>query len=515
MLIGIIIGSVVGVLILLVLIMGYTKAGPDEAIMISGLGKSKILIGKAGFRFPFLQRKDKLHLKAFQVDVKTNEAIPTKDYVNITVDAVANLKISDQPEILKRAFQSLLCISEADRAAQVQQVLQGNLREIIGTVSIEELVRDRQNVATQVTNNVIPDMAKLGIELINFNIQNFNDDDNVIINLGAENIANIAKQAAIAKALAEKDVTIAQANAQEIANKAKVDSSTKILTQNTELSLKESELKQKADTAKAVADAAYSIEQQKRQSEINIAEVNANIAKREREVDLGNKEVELKEKRLNAEVNKVADAEKYKIQMEADADLYSRQKAAEAEKYELEQKAEMRKIEAEAEMYAKAKAAEALKIEAEAKKQAALDEAMGIKAKGEAEAEAILKKAEAMKQYGEAATLQLILESDVLPKVVEAYSKPMAEALSHIDSITMYGEGNTAKLNEEITKNGTQIFDGLEKATGLDIKSLLAGYLGGKLIEAGKKTEVQPVILEKTVVEKKVPAATTSSTVKK
>ena len=513
MLVGIIVGSVVGLLLVIFIIMGYTKAGPDEAIMISGLGKSKILIGKAGFRLPFLQRKDKLHLKAFQVDVKTNEAIPTKDYVNITVDAVANLKISDQPEILKRAFQSLLCISEADRAAQVQQVLQGNLREIIGTVSIEELVRDRQNVATQVTNNVIPDMAKLGIELINFNIQNFNDDDNVIINLGAENIANIAKQAAIAKALAEKDVTIAQAEAHEIANKAKVDSSTKILTQNTELSLKESELKQKADTARAVADAAYSIEQQKRQSEINIAEVNANIAKREREVDLGNKEVELKEKKLNAEVNKVADAEKYRIQMEADADLYSRQKAAEAEKYELQQKAEMKKIEAEAEMYAKSQAAEALKIEAEAKKQAALDEAMGIKAKGEAEAEAILKKAEAMKQYGEAATLQLILESDVLPKVVEAYSKPMAEALSHIDSITMYGEGNTAKLNEEITKNGTQIFDGLEKATGLDIKSLLAGYLGGRLIDS--KKDNTPVVIEKTVVEKKVPVATTSTTTTK
>ena len=486
----ILIGAIVLALLLIILVVGYTKAGPDEAIMISGCGKTRILIGKAGFRWPFIQRKDKLHLKAFQVDVRTNEAIPTKDYVKVTVDAVANLKISDQPDVLKRAFQTLLCISESNREAQVQQVLQGNLREIIGTVSIEELVRDRQNVATQVTNNVVPDMAKLGIELINFNIQNFADDDNVIINLGAENIANIAKQAAIAKAQAERDVVIAQSAANEIANKAKVESSTKILAQNTELSLKESELKQKTDTAKAVADAAYSIEQQKRQSEINIAEVNANIAKREREVDLGNKEVELKEKRLNAEVNKVADAEKYKIQMEADAALYARQKAAEAEKFELQQKAEMQKIKAEADMYEKSKAAEALKIEAEAKKQAALDEALGIKAKGEAEAEAILKKAEAMKQYGEAATLQLILDSDVLPKVVEAYSKPMAEALSHIDSITMYGEGNTAKLNEEITKNGTQIFAGLEKATGLDVKSLLAGYLGGKLIE-NKKPEVK------------------------
>ena len=479
----------IGAVVLILLILfaaGYTKAGPDEAIMISGLGKKKILIGKAGYRLPFFQRKDKVHLKAFQVDVRTNEAIPTKDYVNITVDAVANLKISDKPEILERAFQTLLCISEKDRGAQVQQVLQGNLREIIGTVSIQELVRDRQNVATQVANNVVPDMAKLGIELINFNIQNFNDNDNVINNLGAENIANIAKQASIAKAQAERDVIIAQSEANEIANKSKVEANTKILQQNTELSLQQSALKQKTDTAKAVADAAYAIEQQKRQTEINIAQVNAAIAKREREVDLGNKEVELRERQLQAEINKKADAEKYKAQMEADADLYSRQKAAEAKKFELEQQAEMIKIQAEADKVAKQKAAEALQIEAEAKKQAALSEAEGIKAKGEAEAEAILKKAEAMKQYGEAATLQLILDSDVLPKVVEAYSKPMAEALSHIDSITMYGEGNTAKLNEEITKNGTQIFSGLEKATGLDIKSLLAGYLGGKLIENGK-----------------------------
>ena len=106
----------------------------------------------------------------------------------------------------------------------------------------------------------------------------------------------------------------------------------------------------------------------------------------------------------------------------------------------------------------------------------------GLDKLSKAEADAILAKAEAMKQYGEAATLQLILDSKVLPEMVKAYSEPMAAAMSQIDSITMYGEGNTAKLNEEITRNGTQIFAGLEKATGLDIKSLLAGYLGGKLI---------------------------------
>lgn len=157
----------------------------------------------------------------------------------------------------------------------------------------------------------------------------------------------------------------------------------------------------------------------------------------------------------------------------------------------------MEKIKAEAEKVARTKAAEALKIQAEAEaaaqiakanalREAALAEAKGIEAKGKAEADAIKAKADAMKQYGEAATLQLILDSNVLPEIIKAYSEPMASAMSKIDSITMYGEGNTAKLTEELSKNGNQIIDGLQKATGLDIKSLIAGYLGGKLIEKKK-----------------------------
>ena len=204
-------------------------------------------------------------------------------------------------------------------------------------------------------------------------------------------------------------------------------------------------MKKQTDTAKAVADAAYDIEKQKRLEEINVAEVNANIAKREREVELGNKEVELQERKLDAEINKVADAKRYAAKIEAEANLYTRQKAAEAEKYELQQKADILRIQAEAE-------AAALVAKANADKEAALLEAQGIEAKGKAEADAIKAKAEAMKQYGEAATLQLILDSNVLPEIVKAYSSPMAEALSRIDNITMYGEGNTAKLTEELSK---------------------------------------------------------------
>ncbi len=466
---GIIIGVVAIVAVIAILFaMSYVKAGPDTAIMVSGAGKKKILIGRAGIRIPFLQRTDKLSLKAFQVDIKTEEAIPTKEFININVDGVANLKVSSDPELLAKAFESILNMDERELQNQLQQVLQGNMREIVGTVEIKELVRDRQGVANKVKENVVPDMAKLGIEVVNFNIQSFSDDNKVIENLGIDNISQISKDAAIARANAERDIAIASSAASEIANKAKVESQTKIVQQNTEFELQAAALKQKSDTAKAQADAAYDIERQKRQEEINVAEVNANIAKREREVELGNKEVELKEKQLNAEVNKVAEAKKYAAQQNAEADLFTRQKAAEA-----------LQIQAEAEANAKI-------ARANAEKEAALAEAQGIEAKGKAEADAIRAKAEAMKQYGEAATLQLILDSNVLPNIVEAYAKPMSEAMSKIDSITMYGEGNTAKLTEEISKNGTQIFDGLQKATGLDIKSLLAGYFGGKLISKAK-----------------------------
>ena len=498
---GLTIGIIIGVVLLIILfITGYVKAAPDTAIIISGAGKRKILIGKAGFRVPFLQRIDKLSLRVFQVDIKTDEAIPTSNFINIRVDGVANLKISSDPELLDRAAEAILNMNEADLIKQVQQVLQGNMREIVGTVDIKKLVQDRQGVANSVKENVVPDMAKMGIEVVNFNIQSFSDDNHVIENLGIDNIAQISKDAAIAKANADRDVTIAKSQAEEAANSSRVEANQKIIEQNTALSLKESALKQQTDTAKAQADAAYKIEEQKRQQEINIAQINAEISKRERMVELENREVEIQEMKLAAEINKVADSKKYAAQQEAEADLFTRQKAAEAAKFELEKEAEMQKIKAEADKVAKEKEAEALKIQAEAEaqaqiakanamKEAALAEAQGIEAKGRAEADAIKAKAEAMKLYGEAATLQLILDSGVLPDIVNAYSKPIAEAMAQIDSITMYGEGNTAKLTEEISKNGTQIFDGLEKATGLDIKSLLAGYLGGKLISKDKEQE--------------------------
>ena len=463
---------VVAVVVLILLLIGvsYVKAPPNTAFIITGPFKQRTLIGRAGFRIPGLERVDKIPLSLIQVDIKTASAVPTKEFINIFVDGVANIKIDSSSEALAKASQIFLQQNLDGIKAIAKEVLEGNMREIIGQMRLEELVHNRDLFAEKVKDNAMQDMAKMGLQIINLTIQNFVDNNKVIENLGVDNIAQISKNASIARAQAERDVQIAQSEANEAANKARVESERLIVEQNTVLSLRSAELKTQSDTAKATADAAYSIEEQKRLEQINIAKVNADIAKREREVELGQKEVELQERQLEAQIKKTADAERYAAEQRALADLYKRQKAAEARKFELVQEAE------------------ALRAKAEADKFAAEQEAAGILAKGRAEAEAIEKKAEAMKLMGEASVLELILNSNVLPEIVKAYSEPLAAAYGRVGNITMYGEGNTANLAKEITNNGSQVIDSLEKTLGIDVKSLLAGVLGTKLVENVKRS---------------------------
>ena len=477
---------IVAAIIILLFAISYVKAPPDTAYIITGPRKQRVLIGRAGFRIPFLQRVDKLPINLIQVDIKTPDAVPTSEFINIFVDGVANIKIGSSKEDIALASQIFLQQKLTGIQAIAKEVLEGNMREIIGQMKLTDLVHNRDLFAEKVKDNAMQDMARMGLQIINLTIQNFSDKENVIQNLGVDNITQIQKDAQIARANSERDVKIAQAAALEMANKASVEAQTKIIQQNTDYELKKSELKKQSDTAAADADAAYKIEEQKRLEEINVAQINADIAKREREVELGQKEVELQEKQLAAQINKKADAEKYATEQQAQAELFQRQRAAEAEKFELAQKAEAQKLQAEAEKIVKQRAAEAMKIQAEAERYASEQKALGIEAVGKAEAEAIEKKAEAMKKMGEASVLQLILDSNVLPEIVRASSEPLAAAYSKINGITMYGEGNTTKLAEEITNNSSQIVSSVEKSLGIDLKSVLAGYLGGKLANKPK-----------------------------
>ena len=449
----------------LLIIGGYLKAPPDTAYIITGLGKKRILIGKAGWRMPFFTRVDRLSLRVMQVDVKTSEAVPTNEFINVTVDGVANVKVSSDPVLLQRASESLLNLRQQDLVALVTQVLEGNMREIVGSVGLKEMVQDRQGVAKKITENVVPDMEKLGIDVVNFNIQNFKDAAGTIENMGIDNVEQIRKNAQIAKANAQRDISIASANAQQEANAVRVEAEKKIAEQDAELAIQQANMKVRSETKRAEADAAYSIQEESQRKVIEVTRANADIARKEKEAELAEKEIALKERQLDAEIRKQADALKYQMEKQAEADLIKQQREAEAEKYRALQ------------------AAEAKKAEAEALRYMMEQEAAGIRAKGLAEAEAIEKKAEAQKKMGEASVLEMYLTA--LPEVVKNAASP----LSQTDRIVMYGDGNATKVVKDVMSSTSQIMEGMKESTGIDLGALLAGIVGGKLGAAAPTTE--------------------------
>lgn len=473
---------IIAAIVVLLFIMGYLKAPPDTAYIISGLGRKRILIGKAGLRVPFFERVDKLSLRIMQVDVKTSEAVPTNEFINVTVDGVANVKISSDPELLKLAAEALLGKTPAELVGLVTQVLEGNMREIVGSVGLKEMVQDRQGVARKITENVVPDMRKLGLEVVNFNIQNFKDGAGTIENMGIDNVEQIRKNAQIAKANAQRDIAIATSNAQQEANAVKVQAEKMIAEQDAALAIQQAEMKVKADTKKAEADAAYSIQQETQRKTIEVTRVSADIARKEKEAELAEREIAIKERQLDAEVRKQADAMKYKAQMEAEAELVRRQRDAEAKAYEA------------------IKEAEAKKAEAEALRFAMEQEAEGIRAKGLAEAEAIEKKALAQKKMGEASVLEMYLSA--LPEVVKNAAAPLAQT----DKIVMYGDGNSTKLVKDVMSSASQIMDGMRESTGLDLSALLAGAVGGSVAAS------KPVTLEVKAAQAETKAASAQET---
>ncbi|MCM1118302.1 MAG: SPFH domain-containing protein [bacterium] len=468
---------VIALLIVIVFLTGYVKASPDTALIISGMRrKPKVLIGKAGVKIPFLERKDELNLQLIPIDVKTSTAVPTADYINIRVDATVNVKISDNEDRLKLAAQNFLNKKPDYIGGVAREVLEGNVREIVGKMALEEMVSDRQKFAVLVKENAEPDLAAMGLDIISFNVQNFVDNNSVIENLGVDNIVKIQKNAAISRAESEKEIAKAQANAKREANEAEVNAESEIAIKQNELAIKKAELKKESDVKKAEADAAYKIQEEEQRKTVEITTANANIAKQEKEILLKQKEVEVTEQTLEAQVKKKAEADKFAKQQQADAQLYERQREAEARKFETEKEAEAMKAQAEAQKYKMEQEAEGIRTKG-------LAEAEAIRAKSVAEAEGIEKKAEAMAKMGEAAVLEMYFKA--LPEVVRNAAAP----LEKVEKITMYGDGNNAKLTRDIINTVNQITDGLKDSTGVDLTAVLSGFLAGKV--ASDKNPVQ------------------------
>ncbi len=484
------------VLLIIIVACGYVKAPPDKAYIISGIKKEpKILIGRAGIKIPFLERNDTLVLKQISIDIKTNGYVPTLDFIGVDIDAVAKVRLKTDPEGIKIAMKNFLNMSEAKIAEALTDSLQGNMREIIGTVRLKELNTDRKKFGDEVQEKAQTDMNALGVEIVSCNIQKIEDEKGLIVALGQDNMSQIQKDASIAKAQAERDVAIAEAEAKRMANEAQVSAETEIASRRNDLRIREAQLKRESDVKQAEADAAYAIQQQEQRRSIEVATANANIARQEREIELRRKDVEVTEQTLEAQIKKKAEADRFARQQKAEADLFERQKNAEAEKFEREKAAEARRVQAEADLFARTQEAEGIRAIGEA-------EAKAIEAKGIAEAEALEKKAEAMKKYGQAAMIEMIVKA--LPEMAEAIAKP----LESIDRVTIIdgGSGTDTGVNtmgSYVPGVLAKTIETMKEVTGLDLVDIMkAGTYDAKVnrnVTVGLNQETADTL--KTVIE--------------
>jgi flotillin len=493
----------IAVVLMIILIKSCWKvAGTNEVLIISGMGKVKKKTGGGIFVIPLLQRVQRMTLENIQVDFTSRNEIPTQDAIHVLVDAVANMSISLDPNRQAIAASKFAGYTVAQIREIVIPVLEGNIREIISQTRFEDLIRgDKKAFAEKIQENVTPNLADLGIDLTTFNIQNFSDRNGVIQDLGVDNIEKIRKEASIAAAKAKAEVAVAQAQADKEANDAKVAAATEIAQKQTEFAIRKAELQKQADTEQAKADAAKQIEAENQRREQEIATANANLARQEKEIELQERAVAIKEKALEAEIKKTAEAKKYAEQQAADAALYKTQKAAEADLFERQRQAEAAMIEAEkkaaadlalaqAEAAAKKALADAVKAQGEAEAAAAqakgLAEAEAIKAKLQAEADGLREKAEAMKQYGDAAMADMQMQAiktyfEQLPEIARA----VGEGYQGVDKIVMLGN-DSGQLAGNIMSTTTQISEGLSESIGIDLKGLLTGMLGAKIVTNGE-----------------------------
>lgn len=513
MLIPIIVGVVLVAIIVLCLAC-YRKAPPNVALVITGFGNKepKVISGKGSVVIPILQRVDTISMRVMKIDVKTPATgVKTSEGVPLFLDAVvtaqvySNSSTVSQREIeesglsTKEAFikekqqaaiSNFLNIKEEDIANKINDILQGNLREIVATMTVNDLLTKRKEFAESVIANARPDLAKMGLEVVTFNIQDIQDavdscgeKHGVVEAIGVQKEMEVKRDAEQARAKAEKEIAVTRAEAsREIAEKEAEAEKLKAEARQ-KLELRKAELKAQEDKAKADAEAAGKIQAQLQEKVRREAEADVEIAAQEKEILRSEKQAEVEQRRLDAEVRKKADAEKYQAEKLAEANKYAQIQKAEAEKEQLQREAEAKLIQAEKEAEAKKVAAEAQLIvaqkEAEAIRAKGEAEAEAIKAKGLAEAEAILKKAEAQAKMGEASKLEMMY--NVLPEVAKA----LAGVLDGVDNVTLYGTDTASNLMSSMTQGLNQFMKSAKDGTGeaIDVNAVAGAVVGSKLLK--------------------------------
>ncbi|NOU94169.1 flotillin family protein [Paenibacillus sp. LMG 31456] len=469
---------VVGVIIVLGLAFWarYRTVSPDEAMIVTGAflgsrnvmtdesGRSiKIVRGGGAFILPIFQQSQFLSLLSHKLDVSTPE-VYTEQGVPVMADGVAIIKIGGSVEDVATAAEQFMGKPTEALKGEAQEVLEGHLRAILGSMTVEEVYRNRDKFAQEVQGVAAKDLKKMGLQIVSFTIKDLRDKHGYLDALGKPRIAAVKRDAEIAEAQAVRDARVQKAQAEEDGQKAELLRDTNIAEAGKDKELKIASFKREQDQAKAEADQAYHIQEARSKQSVVEEQMKVEIVRKEREIDLEAKEILRREKQYDSEVKKKADADRYAVEQAAEADKAKRLREADALQY---------RIEAEAKAMAEQKRLNGL-AEADAERAKGTAEADVIRLRGLAEAEAKQKLAEAFEKFGEAAVL------DIIVKMLPELAGKVAEPLKSIDKLTVvdtgHGEG-AARLSNYVTSLMATAPEMLKSVSGIDLDKLVKGLI--------------------------------------
>ncbi|KAA9207521.1 flotillin family protein [Enterococcus durans] len=452
-------------MLLIVFVAKYQTAKPDEALIISGsyLGsknvhtddsnnKIKIVRGGGTFVLPVFQRSNRISLLSSKLDVSTPE-VYTEQGVPVMCDGTSIIKIGSSVEEIATAAEQFLGKTKEELENEAREVLEGHLRSILGSMTVEEIYQNRDKFSQSVQEVASVDLAKMGLIIVSFTIKEVRDKNGYLDSLGKPRIAQVKRDADIAEAEAFKETRIKKAEAEKESQAAELQRQTEIAEALKEKELKLATYKQEQDIAKAKADQAYNLESARAQQQVIEQEMQVKVVERQKQIELEEKEIIRREKQYDSEVKKRADADRYAKEQEAQAQKAREVAEAEAEQFRVEALAQ---------------------AEANKTRLAGQAEAEATLAKGKAEAEAKQKIADAFKEYGEAAVLSMVIE--MLPQLMREAAQPLGniEKISVVDTSSGTGENSGAN---RVTSYATNLLSStqetLKETTGLDIKDII------------------------------------------
>lgn len=478
---GWVIGVVVGLLVIVFIFFAIwasriVKVGPNEALIVSGRQRRiqdpktgrifyrgfRIIKGGRAFVWPIIEKADVLSLEIMTIDFKTPE-VYTVNGIPIVIDGVAQIKVQGSEDAIATAAEQFLSKSPAEMQRIALETLEGHIRAIIGTLTVEQIYRDRESFSQKVQEVSSSDFAHMGLEVVSLTIKEVRDNQGYLDALGKPRLAEVKRDAIIAQAYREREATIEQAKAQQQAQQAKFQAETQIAEAQRDFEMKRAEYQAQINEKKAQADLAYDLQKFKTEQNVKVEEVKVQAIEKQEQVKVQEQEILRKQKELEATVSAPAEAEKKKIATLADAT-----------RYQIEAEAEAKAMATRAVGLAEADAVKAKGLaEAEVKRAQGIAEAEVAKAKLLAEAEGMMKKAEAWRAYNEAAIAQMFIEK--LPEIARA----VAEPLQKIEKITLISNGGAdgagmSKITKDILDIVAQLPPVLEGTTGLQIRDLLS-----------------------------------------